>query len=99
MDTGSIHRDSRSVFIIYLIILVVFYIIYSLSDIVEDYGTGITISDIIKKSVKKLQIEWPKFVEARVEQNRREQGERDSKYQHLEISEQILRINNETSIT
>jgi hypothetical protein len=97
LDTDSMHRDSRSVFIVYLVILVVFYVVYSLSDIVEDYGTGVIVGDIIKKSVEKLQTEWSKFVEARVERNRREQGERDSKYRHLEIWEQILRMNNETS--
>jgi hypothetical protein len=49
-----VYRDSRSVFIIYLIILMVFYIIYSLLDIIKDYRMGVTIGDIIKKSVKKL---------------------------------------------
>jgi hypothetical protein len=49
-----VYMDSRSVFIIYLIILVVFYVIYSLSDIIKDYRMGIIIGDIIKKSVKKL---------------------------------------------
>ena len=97
LDTESGTGDSRSVFIVYLVVLAVFYLMYSLSDIVQDYGTGVTVGDIIKKSVENLQTEWPKFVEAREERNRREQEERDSKILHLQIWEQILKTSNETS--
>ena len=89
LDTESGSKDSRSVFIVYLVILSVFYVMYSLSDIVQDYGTGVTVGDIITKSVENLRTEWPKFVDAREERNRREEEERVLKTRHLAIWEEI----------
>jgi len=97
LDTASGHGDSRSVFIVYLLVIAVFYVVYSLSDIVQDYGTGVTVGDIIMKSVEKLQTEWPKFVEAREKRKIREYEEHQNRIRQPELLETILRLGDETS--
>lgn len=93
LDTDAGKGDSRDVFIVYLVVLAVFYIVYTLSDVCQDYGTDATVRGAIERSIDKVLSEWPKFIQAREEQNMQQQQNRELQQQQLAIWRDILRVN------
>jgi hypothetical protein len=92
LDTDAGKGDSRNVFIVYAVVLAVFYIAYTLSDIYQDYGTDATIRDAIARSLDEMRSEWPDIIRARAESYTERQKDREIQQDQLAKLTEILQL-------
>jgi ABC-type multidrug transport system fused ATPase/permease subunit len=92
LDADAGKGDSRDVFIVYIIVLAVVYMVYTLSDIYQDYGTDATVRGAIERTINKMQLEWPEIIRARAESYIERQKDRDIQQQQLATLTEILQV-------
>jgi hypothetical protein len=80
LDADAGVRDSRNVFVVYLVVLAICYCIYTLWDIVQDYGTDVTVRGAIKRSLEQLPKELPKFLERKRQESIQERIRKEEIY-------------------
>jgi hypothetical protein len=63
LDDSAGRNDSRDVFIVYIVVLGIFYVLYSVVDMGQNYKSGLTTGSTLDDCVRKIEDNWPRYIQ------------------------------------